>query len=317
MKKLKNLLFGVVMLALVMNLGAGILIFAGVKFAIVNLFSGIVMLLTLFKGFGTRFPLATRRIVGVTVGSVLLFGVSLVFFQPHPQYDFKQTSVKVMGPMGHGSGSVVDSSQAGSLILTNRHVCVGTLNPSLFYRVEAQANMCDYNSNPRACYNRVAKLREDKYSSLLGKKLKIQFNNLKLDVLSGEIIKISPNYDLCLVKVKIGNLPKVRIADTRANPGDYLITVGNPSIVTNHMTDGYAGDDIQVWGNTYTGTTAEIYGGSSGSAVFNANHALVGVNTLGRREPTINFMIPLQDIITFLQGNMMNRKINTVIKGMK
>ena len=119
---------------------------------------------------------------------------------------------------------------------------------------------------------------------------------------------------MCLVEIPKWKLPVIRIASVRAKAGDRVTEVSNPLDMENHQTDGYVGDDVVYQDRVYTHITAEFYAGSSGSATVNEDGEVVGVNTLGTQVPTQGYMIPLDEIVNFLDGKLLGRKVNTDIK---
>jgi serine protease DegS/serine protease DegQ len=108
--------------------------------------------------------------------------------------------------------------------------------------------------------------------------------------------------DLAVLKIDAGNLPVVKIADSRAlRAGDVVLAIGNPlglnqtvtmgivSAVGRQLSSSSAEDFIQ--------TDAAINLGNSGGALVNARGELVGINTLliGRQANAegIGFAIPV------------------------
>lgn len=265
--------------------------------------------------------------------------------QPAPGYDFKTTSVKIMGKYGHGSGNVVDSTDTESLILTNKHVCKGiTQNPALTNAIKILTLMIDKHPECKTFSCLVEKNRmngmaifqmflmlsqvpdfdgvdSEEIEVLMRKlielrdsdksnKIQVKFMNLDLKNTGASIVAVSPHVDLCLLKIQVGNLRRIKIANKKPKVGDKVQTIGNPYDAENHMVEGYVGNDTVVWGNVYTLITAPIFPGQSGSSTVNMFGELIGVNTLtDMRAGTIGYMIPLTDIKLFLSGKMLVRKI--------
>lgn len=267
--------------------------------------------------------------------------------KPSSKYDFKQTSVKIMGAYGHGSGNVVDSTDTESLILTNKHVCEGIADTSELEKALEMINYIIYNSpncktltcsvkankeNGPLLFRALMHLEMAEVDSVfvqfnkdpenpanlkkaiqsgIDSAIQVKFMNLPLKNAGASIVAVSPEVDLCLIKVQVGNLPRVKIANKKPVVGTKVVTIGNPHDAENHMVDGYVGNDVEVWGDMYTLITAPIYPGQSGSGTFNMLGELVGVNTLSDlRAATLGYMIPLTDIKLFLSGKMLVRKID-------
>lgn len=237
---------------------------------------------------------------------VLLCLSALEIYQ-HKPYNFRESVVMVYKDgFGHGSGSIIKSTKTHSLVLTNKHVCVGLATPK---EVETKLQLleglgrilCSMSPDSLQC-----KQFEKQYDSIVdainpvGRKVDIKFNNLPLKDTKGTILNISKKYDLCVVKITVGNLPVIRIADENAKPGDHVTALGNPLWYTNHQTDGYVGDLYDKEKNKYQHHTAEFYPGSSGSPTVNDSGELVGVNTLGTQVPTGGLMVPLNNIKDFI-----------------
>lgn len=264
-----------------------------------------------------RFKVIKLTLSVVIVGLISL-GIVLPLSVANKPYNFRETAVKVMGSSGHGSGSIVDSTLEKSLILTNRHVCNrATLTQEerlQSQRLQSGLLACMFGMNPE-CRKAITAYKSFMESlDGTGKTMTIKFNNLDLPDIKGIVKVVSKHADLCLVEIPKGLLPIIKISKRKARPGDKVIALGNPLDMTNHMTDGYVGDEIEYQGNKYQHHTAEFYAGSSGSATVNMSKELVGVNTLGTKVATQGYMINLTDIILFLQGNMLVRKINTEIE---
>ena len=285
------------------------------------------------------------KTVGIALTLVLL---TLVARNLEHRYDFKETLVKVSGKFGYGSGNVIESGKDYSLVLTNKHVCEGTnVTPAVsqaldfitfvsdlypkcstftcltqsdrrfgpaWLMVLLQLQMSDIDLEIGEQINDFTKQLLAIIAKQKQRPLKIYFNNLPRKSVVGKIHAASDFQDLCLVKIPVGNLPVVLISDKKPKVGDKLVTIGNPMGVTNLMVDGYAGDEARIYGNMYQLTSAPVYGGQSGSGVFNEDGQLVGVNTLSRIDvATIGYMVVLEDIKLFLSSNLINRKVGMKI----
>lgn len=275
-----------------------------------------------------------KTLAQISLGVLLVVG--LLNIGPHKTYDFKKTLVHISGIGGSGSGNIIKTNSKSSVILTNKHVCEGVKVPNAisqaldFFTVlmdkipGCNSLTCYAEKNPFVALMLiqvlgelsevpevgtidpekldalVIKLLELKKAYLL-KPLTVKFNNLKLGNALATTIKVSPDKDLCLIEVPIGNLPTAKIATKLPKVGDKVQTIGNPLEVTNHMVEGFVGDNSKIYGNFYTLITAPIFPGQSGSGTFNMDGRLVGVNTLSWVEvATIGYMIPLNDILEFI-----------------
>lgn len=220
--------------------------------------------------------------------------------------NFRATVVKIYGSSGHGSGSVIKSTDKKSLILTNRHVCEGVA-----YTPEEILQIKEITKNAMICFfapesEECNKLKSD-YDKLLksfnhiGRVVSIKFNNLKHPDIKGKVVRMSDKADLCLVEVQEGNLPVMQLSRNQAIPGDKITSIGNPLYMENAQTQGFVGDEIEYEGRPYQHHTGIIYGGNSGGPVVSERGELVGVNTLGTPHPTASYMIPLREIKKFLE----------------
>lgn len=265
-------------------------------------------------------------------------GVCLVLIQigPHKPYDFKKTLVKVSGIGGSGSGNIIKSDSKSSVILTNKHVCEGVKVPPVLDQVKQlltflkdkfpqcstfscysnemreldmvflmmflQLNeLPDYVGLSTDSIDTFTKQILDLIEKYKMAKLKVKFNGLKLQDTKAITIKVHPTKDLCLIQIPVGNLMVAKIGHKLPKVGDKVQTIGNPLGVTNHMVEGFLGDNSLIYDNIYTLTTAPIFPGQSGSGVFDMDGRLIGVNTLSWVEiATIGYMIPLNDILEFI-----------------
>jgi len=292
-----------------------------------------------------------KPVAGIAVKILILTAVCFALIQAGKnvpeRYDFKKSSVKVMGKYGHGSAAIIDTTEDSSLVLTNKHVCEGiTVNPALkealktlfkikMYFPKCKTFPCVYKKNPMVglvmlnLFYRLGdsiSLKTDKIADMVvlvkeaikrdkkNNKILIKFNNLLIEPAEAKIHAVSKNFDLCLIKIPVGNLQPVKIANKIPKVGDKVQTIGNPHSAENHYVEGFVGNNEYIYGNNYTLISAPIYGGQSGSGTFNMLEELVCVNTLtDPSAATIGYCIPLGDIKLFLQGKMINRKIKMEI----
>lgn len=221
--------------------------------------------------------------------------------------NFRQTVVMVYGNSGHGSGSVVKSTDKKSLILTNRHVCEGVgyteAEINTIKDITKGAMICMFAPESEDCLKIISEYEKFlKSLNHIGREVTIKFNNLKHPDIKGKVLRMSDKADLCLVEVQEGNLPVMELARNEAIPGDKVTSIGNPKYMTNHQTQGFVGDEIDYQGRPYQQHSGIIMGGNSGGPVVSADRGeLVGVNTLGTPDPTASYMIPLREIKKFLE----------------
>lgn len=241
---------------------------------------------------------------------LMLFVTLLIFHTISKQAiprDFRKTVVKVYSELGHGSGSIVKSTDKKSYILTNKHVCNGIAltKDEILLNKELQMGVifvCSIAPTSNECATALTLLKKFEDSiNTIGRTTNIRFNNLKHNDVIGKIVKLGKNVDLCLIELNEGNLPVMYLSRYRAVPGDKILSIGNPKYMTNAQTEGYVGDDMVYEDRNYQHHTGIIMGGNSGGPVCSLRGELVGVNTLGTPDPTASYMIPLEDIKNFLE----------------
>ena len=211
---------------------------------------------------------------GFILGCLIVFGMislSNYLASGFNKTDLEKTnpkaSVQIIGTKSMGSGIIVSSANRVSYILTNNHVCA------------------------------INKVTTGKYDLL-----EINMYNLNKKVY-GIVAKIDSVKDLCLIKVNVGELPTALISDD-FKIHDKVYNISSPLGYNNYKADGYIGGQILFDRNDYKQFSISIYGGSSGSGVFDYNsHKLVGLVAMGYgTAATISGMVPLEDIRLFLSG---------------
>jgi S1-C subfamily serine protease len=239
-----------------------------------------------------------------------LFVLGLVAFTKYmdTSNDYRKTIVKISGDGGHGSGSIIKISEneRDAFILTNKHVCLGVTKTveelNLVTELNRSLFLCQITQD-KACIDDLNKRIADIFNEekTIGKTVTIKFNNLEHKDIIGTVLRMSKKKDLCIVKIENDDFPVIKIAKEKAKLFDHVFSLGNPLDMTNHLTDGYVGDTMDYEGASYQLITSEIYPGSSGSPTVNDNGELVGVNTLKGEAPTQSYMIPLNDVLDFLE----------------
>ncbi|MGL4337295.1 MAG: hypothetical protein ACRCST_10420, partial [Turicibacter sp.] len=71
-------------------------------------------------------------------------------------YDFRSTVVKIYNPIGgHGSGSIISSTDKKTLFLTNRHVCEGVTYTNkeieIMTKIINKGFICNFDPNHKDC----------------------------------------------------------------------------------------------------------------------------------------------------------------------
>lgn len=106
-----------------------------------------------------------------------------------------------------------------------------------------------------------------------------------------EVIGVDPTTDIALIKIKEGNLPTVRFADSdKLKVGEWVVAVGNPFSLTSTVTAGIvsakgrsidivrrSGGELAI--ESFIQTDAVVNPGNSGGALVDINGDLVGINT--------------------------------------
>ncbi|MBH5318931.1 trypsin-like peptidase domain-containing protein [Paenibacillus sp. GSMTC-2017] len=129
--------------------------------------------------------------------------------------------------------------------------------------------------------------------------------------LSGEVIGISTNVDLAVVRVKelagIEPLPLVRYENGEV--GDDVMAVGSPLGFQNTVTTGIisgVGRSFQIDQYTYNDLyqiSAHIAPGNSGGPLVDMKTgAVLGINSAGLEENAIGFSIPISKVLPLAEG---------------
>ena len=125
-----------------------------------------------------------------------------------------------------------------------------------------------------------------------------------------EIIKISDDHDLCLIR---SNRTKgLQLASLPAQVLDRVILVGHPRGLPLTVREGHVmeiSNEVFPWMGSHQLSYAQLstttYGGSSGSPVVNEHGKVVGVLFAGYRNyNTEGMMVPWLDLLMFLDKNI-------------
>jgi S1-C subfamily serine protease len=181
-----------------------------------------------------------------------------------------------------GTGVVVRSDKNGSLILTNKHVCLGSI-------------------------------QSPKERDGVGNFVLVFAKPLDADPIVGQVIEVAQNTDLCLIHLDVKDLAVVRIAHNAAKPQQKIYTHGTPKGQEDVTERG------KITGKHFMGTMMHLSAklkvrpGASGSGVFNEDNELIGLVALmsssGRsqmgyanpsKEPDAAGIVPLEHVKLFL-----------------
>lgn len=117
--------------------------------------------------------------------------------------------------------------------------------------------------------------------------------------ITGDILKVSERYDLCLIKINVGMLPYVKLAK-KYTMGQLVYNIGCGGGFCFHKTDGYIGDKIIMRDIDTLQVSTLVYPGASGSGIFNKDDELVGLVSMAiQYAPSLAFAIPLESILDF------------------
>jgi serine protease Do len=103
-----------------------------------------------------------------------------------------------------------------------------------------------------------------------------------------KLIGTDPGSDIAVIKIDAGNLPFIKIADSRkVKVGEWVVAVGNPFNLTSTVTAGIVsakGRNLNIVNSAFPieafiQTDAAINPGNSGGALVNTKGELIGINT--------------------------------------
>lgn len=192
------------------------------------------------------------------------------------QQIIQSTLVKIVGKRGYGSGVIIQSDDAGSYIITNKHVC--------------RINKLDKKTQKK-------NLNLSTYGKFQVKK--IEHNDEDEVTMTGQVLKVSENSDLCLIHVDRPNMPTADIAAETPLWGDIVHGYSNPQHIEGVPSTGRVLDEEYIFDLWYTRSSVLAQPGSSGSGVFNEDGELVGLISL--QDMWYSYMVPLSHIRTFVK----------------
>jgi S1-C subfamily serine protease len=166
-----------------------------------------------------------------------------------------------------GSGFVIGNNYHDTFIVTNKHVCTDQETHKLikWYFIEWSR----YNHVPEFAY----------------------------------LVKVDPKHDLCLLRLPGVGYPKAKIAIMPGQLGQKVYTYGNPHGRKGYLSKGNIADlRVPFLGELAGEVTAKVFGGMSGSPLFNEKGQVVGVvNGADKGKPFHGYYVQLQYLQNFLE----------------
>ena len=102
-----------------------------------------------------------------------------------------------------------------------------------------------------------------------------------------EITNRSPELDLALLKIKLGNLAPAPVADSsKLRVGEWVFAIGNPwgarDVVTHGIVSGFGKVEIRGTNRTaeYVRSDVTLAPGNSGGPLLNARGEVIGINAM-------------------------------------
>lgn len=206
----------------------------------------------------------------LVVWGLMYFILGLIVFQlpKVSPIDKFETLVKIkVSYVSHGSGIVIHSSDKGSVILTNKHVCVALMKDP-------------FDANFQFAW---LKFYKDETSHL------------------GDVLKLSQKSDLCLM----GTYTKQRMyyerfAEQIPEMGEPVTTYSHPADFEYVKTAGFMGGELTHENHKFRTASSFVYLGSSGSGLYNDYGELIGVTSMVNTVYAINIFVPLDQVQEFL-----------------
>ncbi len=156
---------------------------------------------------------------------------------------------------------------------------------------------------------------------------KLVLKHMDKEIKFSEIVGLSIDKDVLILKLEDGDFPQVKIGTTvTLKAGNKVYAIGSPMGMENTITEGLIGgfrkfedkkNDIE-----YIQISAGLSPGSSGGAVLNSEGELIGISTMGFKEgQNLNFAIKIEDVLNVDLGVYSDKvkleSINLFFKGKK
>jgi serine protease Do len=127
---------------------------------------------------------------------------------------------------------------------------------------------------------------------------------------SGTVIGISTKTDIALVRVEgLVGVEPLKMATHKVDVGDEVLALGNPLGLDNTVTTGIISGisrDFNIepfhYENVYQISAPITNGNSGGPLIDGKSGEVIGVNSAGINEGTIGFSIPIQSVLTLVEG---------------
>lgn len=217
-------------------------------------------------------------LVGVAVYAVLSGTQSLR--RELREMNVRNATVTIYTPSSQGSGVVVKSDEMGSIILTNKHICDGALQP------QAELNKQKQSSADKPISTFVLVLAKSRNQ---GKPM------------AAQVLEMADNLDLCAIQLVEQKLPSINIASNPPKVGDTIYTHGSPMGMEDVTAHGKLASRKYPWfWMVYYLGALSVRPGSSGSGVYNADAELIGLVSFGNFQANVTGIVPLEHVKRFL-----------------
>ncbi len=140
-----------------------------------------------------------------------------------------------------------------------------------------------------------------------------------------EIIGLSIDKDVLILKLEDGDFPQIKVGSTaNLKVGSKVYAIGSPLGMENTITEGLVGGfrkfEDKKNNIEYVQISASLSPGSSGGAVLNSEGELIGISTMGLKEgENLNFAIKIEDVLSVDLGEYSDKikleAINYFYKG--
>ena len=110
------------------------------------------------------------------------------------------------------------------------------------------------------------------------------------------VVAYSEEADLAIVKTSIRtNIPPLRIGSSlKLAKGQEIVAIGNPEGLQNTVSTGIVSGIRTMGADRLIQITAPITNGSSGGPLFNRIGEVIGINTMGAEQGSLNFSVPIE-----------------------